>query len=1186
MSPGTGEPGAAGPVREVALALGIAAAYVVSGTIGIWIAPPSPYPTLLWPAAGVALAALVVFGARRWPGVWLGGFLLVMSPDALAVGGVFFALLLATGIAAQAALGAALVRPLLQKPLPLTTPAAVVHFVTRAGPVSCLTFAITVVGAQTILGSPGGAVDAASVFASAWVGDTLGVVLIAPLLLLAWPRTAGAWVGVRWTLAATLVAAVVVLAAMNLVAHRLAERDRQERLHGAVVEAIGSAQASVAGAVQLMRGVERFLAASDHVTREEFTVYTAPLLASAGVVGVNWAPRVPHDALASFEAQARVATGRDDFRVFEPTAAGRLAPAAARAEHYPVLYTVPEAANGALVGVDQGFQRERREAMSAAVGSARGFAIAAVESLVTGDLVLLFHLPHYGADVDTNALQAEGRRTALLGYVIGAVEPRPLFGDKLALARREGMALRSTLRFGDEAVIVADSFPQGLATRARVGVDDPELSLLVEAAFLEPPTPNPYYSWIALLSGMFVATTALIGAGRQVGTDAEVAARTAELREARHAAEQANRAKSFFLATMSHEIRTPMNGVLGMLDVLEHSDLGANQRDPIRTMRSSATTLLTLIDDILDYSKVEAGRVDLEHAPFGLTELVEESCASHAAVARSRGVALRVFVDPNRVDRVVGDATRLRQVLDNLVANAVKFSVVRRDQAGVVTVRVESAAADPTRVIFSVEDDGIGIEEEVQARLFTPFVQAEASTTRRFGGTGLGLAISKRLVDLMGGTIAVSSRPGEGSRFTVTLPLETAPHEPSGPTAFDLSGLRCFLVDDGEVFADALHVYLRHAGAIVRRIAAADRALADATTPGDAPVVIVVLGETAFRRLPRSPRPGNVHFVRIGRGNRRRPRVLAADAVMIDADALGRRPFLHAVAVAARRASPEVFDENVVQGPPPSMVAPSVVQARAANRLILVAEDDEVSREVIVRQLALLGYAAEVVTDGATALAHWRRGGYALVITDVHMPDMDGYELTAEIRRHETAERRVPIIALTANALRGESERARAAGMDAYLTKPVPIGALREALRAWLPPTDAVPSADPDDAPRSTDEVRPLDLDALKRIVGDDPATVHRFVVMFADELDRSAAELRAAVLDGDRDAVHALAHKLKASSRTLGAAPLGDLFDELEASAKSGDVAALQLAMPRFEQSIAEFRAALAPLLATGGRP
>ncbi len=644
-----------------------------------------------------------------------------------------------------------------------------------------------------------------------------------------------------------------------------------------------------------------------------------------------------------------------------------------------------------------------------------------------------------------------------------------------------------------------------------------------------------------------------------------------ELTTARAAADQANQAKSAFLATMSHEIRTPMNGVLGMLEVLEHGSLTEHQRDQVQTMRDSAATLLVLIDDILDFSKIEAGRIEFECAPLSVADLVEGLCTSQFSVARRRGVAVRMFVDPDLPERVLGDDTRLRQVLYNLVGNAIKFSAGNPVRPGRVSVRATLAARAPLRIAFTVEDNGIGIDAATQARLFTPFTQAEASTTRRFGGTGLGLTICRRLVNLMGGEIGVTSRPGEGSVFTVTLPFTLAPDQPIREQP-DLTGLCCFLLDEPDIDAEALTRYLEHAGAKVRRYTDIEETVRF-TAEADAQAVLIHAEGGGWRRRNGDQYP-HLRRVCIGHGRRRRARLNAPDCVSIDDNALRQQAFLRAVAVAAGRASPEIFDDRSTDPlPGESAPPPTVAQARAENRLILVAEDDSVNQKVILQQLALLGYAAEVASDGAKALARWSEGIFALLFTDLHMPTMDGYQLAMEIRRQEQGDgRRMPIIALTANALRGEAARAKAAGIDDYLTKPVALARLREVLEAWMPRGEAVPATMPG---------RALDVAVLQRLVGNDPVVLHDFLSDYARTAAQAVAELRMAAAAKDHAQVAVTAHKLKSSSRSVGALPLGDLCAELESAGKRNDASAVERSVAQFETLFADVEKELTSLLA-----
>ncbi len=527
--------------------------------------------------------------------------------------------------------------------------------------------------------------------------------------------------------------------------------------------------------------------------------------------------------------------------------------------------------------------------------------------------------------------------------------------------------------------------------------------------------------------------------------------RTAALVEARRAAEAASEAKSAFLATMSHEIRTPMNGVVGSLDLLQHSDLSAYQRDLIDTISESALGLLTIIDDILDFSKIEAGQLKLQSEAVSLERLTDSVCNALRPTATSHGVDLQVDVAPDLPDWILSDGTRLRQILNNLLGNAIKFSA-GMGRAGWVQLRLQPCGPDlPGHLQLSVTDNGIGMTPEVMQRIFQPFVQAESATTRRFGGTGLGLSICKRLADLMGGRVTVDSEAGQGSTFTVTLPFQST----SAP----------------QPVAD------NHCAMVTR------------TGP---------------------------HFVPSG-------------------------------------------------GP-----------------LVLVAEDNAVNQKVIGHQLALLGLAVEMVSDGLEALALWRAGRatqrHALLLTDLHMPGIDGYTLATTIRSEETAGSRLPIVALSANALNGEIERCRSAGMDDYLSKPVRTAQLGEVVRRWLPPDDAstltsLGAVECEDVHVIEVELGPCVYDdqALVRLVGDEPELLAEFRQRFVVAALNTVDEMRRAASGGNTLTLSNLAHRLSSSCRMIGAVALGECCSRIERAGSGCSPSEMHRLMAELEDALAQ---------------
>jgi len=664
-----------------------------------------------------------------------------------------------------------------------------------------------------------------------------------------------------------------------------------------------------------------------------------------------------------------------------------------------------------------------------------------------------------------------------------------------------------------------------------------------------------------------------------------VAERTGQLAEARRAAEAANRAKSAFLANMSHEIRTPMNGVLGMVEVLGKTPLTDQQAELVATIQESGRALLGIIDDILDFSKIEAGRIEIERRPLSVENIVEGVAESLLPVARQKGVDLDVFVAPEIPPLVVSDEVRLRQMLYNLLGNAIKFSS-RPDRRGKVRIDVDVVASDdadpvesdPLRLTFIVNDNGIGMAPEVVARLFTPFTQAETATTRRFGGSGLGLTICRRLADLMHGDVTVTSRPDAGATFTLTLPFELPARQPA-PERPDLTGLECLVVESPDLDATAVGRHLRHAGAGVRMLTSLDTALLDGQPDGDA--VIIMAAGTSLPRFADAP---TVRQVLVGRGRRRRPRLDAPGIATLDGHPVRRQALLQAVAIAAGR---ETEGANADSRPHTRLAQDVVSPALSSSAAILVAEDDEVNRKVILKQLELLGCRAEVAANGVEALRKWRDGRFDLLLTDLHMPLMDGYTLAQEIRRgerqagaHDDASRdaptrRRPIVALTANALRGEDERALGLGIDDYLTKPLQLERLRETLARWLPrPGATTPSAS------VSDGTAVFDRTALENVIGCDPVEIREFLRFYLESASRQDGHLREACAAGDVMAAGAIAHKLVSSSRSVGALRLARLADDIERTARSGDAGGLRALAAAWPTEFARATAAIRRVL------
>jgi Amt family ammonium transporter len=645
----------------------------------------------------------------------------------------------------------------------------------------------------------------------------------------------------------------------------------------------------------------------------------------------------------------------------------------------------------------------------------------------------------------------------------------------------------------------------------------------------------------------------------------------------KEAAEAANRAKSQFLANMSHELRTPLNGVTGMLDLLEETSLSPQQRRYAGIARSSADLLLSVINQILDFSKIEAGKLELDRIDFDLRSLIEETLEMVAPKAEQKKLELALNMPPDMPSAVEGDAHRLRQVIVNLLGNAIKFT-----DRGQVQVRVslESETATDVVVRVAIEDTGIGIPPDRLHRLFQSFSQVDASTTRQFGGTGLGLAISKQLVELMGGMISVESQPGRGSTFWFRLPMpkaKGAPMEFASPPP-ELNGLRVLAVDDN---ATNREILFRQLSAWQVRV--------DTASDGVQALELLRTGAATSQSYDLAivdghmPAMDGFELVRQIRSDRRllaTPVVmftsLAAPLSSVEFEDLQLAGFLskpvrqsqlrETIVRAAQGKRPSAVEcraarDNTGRRPATEFAGAESKSGQPPRANLLLVEDNEINRLVALEILGRSGFACDVATNGREGVEKIRSGAYDLVLMDCQMPEMDGLTATREIRRLETAgalarSNRLPIVALTANAIEGDRQLCLEAGMDSYLTKPLDAVKLTELLETTLCLNERPPREGKPDRVETDDAESLIDFAALSVRCMGNQALIDRLLAKMADRLPGDLSELESAIRQRDLSAAARMAHALKGVAGNLSALPLQSAATQLEAACRQSNLA------------------------------
>jgi len=619
------------------------------------------------------------------------------------------------------------------------------------------------------------------------------------------------------------------------------------------------------------------------------------------------------------------------------------------------------------------------------------------------------------------------------------------------------------------------------------------------------------------------------------------------LARARDAALASAQAKGQFLANVSHEVRTPLNGILGMLQLIDPSSLPSPQDDYLREVHKSGRTLLSIVNDLLDLSKIEAGEMRLESVPFDVISAIEEISVNYASAADAKGIELITQIGPDVPSEVCGDPLRLRQIISNLLNNALKFT---KEGEVIVAVRVRDRGAWHVNLEFRVSDTGVGISEERAESIFRPFAQADASTTREYGGTGLGLPICRQLVELMGGRLHMSSAVGAGSTFffEARFELEERLSEEFRAVSEALAGMKVLLLEGNNRARETLCAQLESWAMEPHPTTTFDGALRTLRTPPTPNVALIDLRSLGkdwrSRLLDLSAAAAKCGSSIVALcSHRHEVSELVEAGILIHVEKpLRRAKIIGALLetlnrVGSRRLVPEALERPSLPAPPPR-------ELQSNGMKILVAEDNEINRKVVRAHLHKLGYEVDTVDDGVAALQALRDGHpYAAVIMDGQMPNMDGYQATRaqRARESESGQTRVPIIALTAHAMTGDRRIAFAAGMDDYLSKPFTQQQLQQALLRWAARPATGVSEFPAEALDTTITSQLLELEE------EEPGFICEVVDTFFLTAEDSIARMKAAIENGDLKTLRAAAHMVRGSSQQLGARRFGSTCYKLE---------------------------------------